>query len=225
MTNLSPFRRMLKFVYPEGMRGIVAGLYNAISSAAVFQRHYELVAGDVLNYCSTGAILDVGTGPARLLLKLYQRSPQMRPSGIDSSPEMLAQGRQNISSAGLSEKIELKEGNAAAIPYPDESFNVVISTASIHHWKKPEESFNEIYRVLKKGSYALMYDVVSDTPKNLLEQMGREYGRLKIFLFWVHSFEEPFYTRKNFESLSEATLFKKEQTKFVGLLYCVVLKK
>jgi hypothetical protein len=44
-------------------------------------------------------------------------------------------------------------------------------------------------------------------------------------LFWIHSFEEPFYTQKNFEAIAEATLFRKEQAKFVGLMYCLVLRK
>lgn len=225
MDKLPVFRRILKRVLPEGMRGIGAVFYNRISASQVFQKHYELVAGDVLTYCSNGSLLDIGTGPAWLLMKLYQQAPQMRLTGIDSSPEMLAVGRKNISAAGLTGKIELKEGNAAEIPYPDESFDSVISTASIHHWKKPEESFKEIYRVLKKGCYALMYDIVSDTPKTIFEQMRREYGRFKMFLLWVHSFEEPFYTQKNFEALVQTRAFKKEQTKFVGLLYCLILRK
>jgi ubiquinone/menaquinone biosynthesis C-methylase UbiE len=183
------------------------------------------VAEDVLSYCREGTLLDIGTGPAWLLLKLHQRSPSMRLVGIDSSPEMLARARETLSGAGLGNDIELKEGNAATIPYLDEVFDIVISTASVHHWKRPTVAFNEAYRILKKGGYALIYDVISDIPKSIIEQMKHEYGGLKMFLFWIHSFEEPFYTQKNFEAIAEATLFRKEQAKFVGLMYCLVLRK
>ena len=232
MAKLSPLRRLLKIVHPEAMRGVGAAFYNKISSSAVFQRHYELVASDILSYCSAqhpfreqGALLDVGTGPAYLLLKIHQKSPNMRLAGIDPSPAMLAKGRQNVSAAGLDEVIELKDGGATNMPFPDESFDIVVSTASIHHWKEPTAGINEIYRVLEKGGYALLYDVVSDTPKEILEQFSREIGRLRTFLFWLHGFEEPFYDRLNFTSLAQPTLFKQVQTRFVGLLYCLILKK
>jgi ubiquinone/menaquinone biosynthesis C-methylase UbiE len=225
MAKLSPLRRLLKIIHPEAMRGVGAAFYNAVSASAIFQRHFDLVAGDILSYCSKGALLDVGTGPAYLLLKLHQKSPDMRLAGIDPSPVMLAKGKQNVSATGLDGAIELKDGGSTNVPFADESFDIVVSTASIHHWKEPTAGINEIYRVLKKGGYALLYDVVSDTPKEILEQFSRETGRLKTFLFWLHGFEEPFYDCKNFASLAQPTLFKQGQARFVGLFYCLILKK
>jgi ubiquinone/menaquinone biosynthesis C-methylase UbiE len=37
------------------------------------------------------------------------------------------------------------------LPFADERFEVVVSTASIHHWKDPDRGLAEIYRVLKPG--------------------------------------------------------------------------
>ena len=70
-----------------------------------------------------------------------------------------------------------------------------------------------------------MYDLVSDTPASILKEMAREFGRLKTSLFWLHSFEEPFYSRQDYESLAGSTLFKEGRTRFVGLLCCLILKK
>lgn len=223
--KLSPLRRLLKLVHPEGIHWPGSVVYNAISFSAIFQKHYELAAKDILSHCSQGTLLDIGTGPARLLLNLYQQALDMRLVGIDSSAAMVAQARKNISAAGISDAVEVKEGSAARIPFPDQSFDIVVSTVSMHHWKKPTDCLNEVYRVLKDNSFALMYDLVSDTPKSILEQMKREYGRLKTFLFWLHSFEEPFYTQKNFEALAQTTLFQKGRTRFLGLLCCLILKK
>ena len=50
-------------------------------------------------------------------------------------------------------------------------------------------------------------------------------ANLKTILFWLHGFEEPFYSRKNLESLARQTLFKGGRTKFVGMFYCLILKK
>ena len=143
----------------------------------------------------------------------------------DASPSMVAKARKNMIDAGLSDVIEVKEGNASNIPFADSSFDIVVSTGSIHHWKTPTTALNDVYRVLKPGAYALMYDLVSNTPASLLDEMAREFGKLKTMMFWLHSFEEPFYTRENFESLSQPTLFKKGQTQFVGVLCCLILRK
>ena len=90
----------MKLIHPEGIPWPGSVLYNAISLSAIFQRHYELVARDILNYCRQGSLLDIGTGPAHLLLKLYQQSTNMRLVGIDSSSAMVSKARQNIAAAG-----------------------------------------------------------------------------------------------------------------------------
>ena len=215
----------MKLIHPEGIPWPGSVFYNALSSSTIFMKHYELAAEDILSHCSQGTLLDIGTGPARLLLKLHQQSPGMRLVGIDSSAAMITQAKQNDAQAGMSEFIEIKEGSASRIPFPDQSFDIVVSTVSMHHWKQPEACLNEIYRVLKDNSFALIYDIVSNMPKEILEKFSREIGRLRTFLFWLHGFEEPFYDRRNFASLAQPTLFKQGQTRFVGLLYCLILKK
>jgi len=225
MAKLTLMRRLMKLIHPEGIPWPGSVFYNALSSSAIFTKHYELAAEDILSHCSQGTLLDIGTGPARLLLKLHQQSPGMRLVGIDSSAAMVTQAKQNVAQAGLSEFIEVKEGSASSIPFPDQSFDIVVSTVSMHHWKQPEACLNEIYRVLKDNSFALIYDLVSDTPKSTWNEIKREFGRLKATLFWLHSFEEPFYTRQNFESFAQSSLFGKGQTQLFGLFCCLILKK
>jgi len=215
----------MKLIHPEGIPWPGSVLYNALSSSAIFMKHYELAAQDIVSHCSQGTLLDIGTGPARLLLKLHQQSPGMRLVGIDSSAAMVTQAKHNVVEAGLSEFIELKEGSASHIPFPDRTFDIVVSTVSMHHWKQPEACLNEVYRVLKDNSYALIYDLVSDTTESTWDEIKREFGRLKATLFWLHSFEEPFYTRQNFESFAQSSLFQKGRTQFLGLFCCLILKK
>jgi len=225
MAKLTFTRRLMKLIHPEGIPWPGSVFYNAISSSSIFMKHYELAARDIVSYCSQGTLLDIGTGPARLLLKLHQLSLAMRLVGIDSSSAMITQAKRNITEAGLSEFIEVKEGSAEHIPFPDRCFDIVVSTVSMHHWKQPEACLNEIYRVLKDNSYALIYDIVSDTSKEILNETRRECGRLRTTLFWLHSFEEPFYTRRNFEALAGSSLFEKGRTQFLGLFCCLILKK
>jgi ubiquinone/menaquinone biosynthesis C-methylase UbiE len=225
MARLSLARRLLKIFHPEGIPWPGTAFYNAISETSLFQRHYDLIARDILNHCSGESILDIGTGPGWLLVKLHQRSPRLRVVGLDASPSMVARAQKNMANVGLSDIIEIKEGEASRIPFADSFFDTVVSTGSLHHWKEPTDSLNEIYRVLKIGGNALMYDLVSDIPTSILKERSHEFGRLKMLLLWLHTFEEPFYSRKDFELLASPTFFKEGRTQFVGLFYCLILKK
>jgi ubiquinone/menaquinone biosynthesis C-methylase UbiE len=225
MAELTPVRRLLKLFHPEGIPRFGTPLYNLVSKTGIFQRNYDLLAQDILSYCPQGQFLDVGTGPGWLLIKLYEQSAIVHVHGIDISPSMVAKAQANVHKAGLSGVIEVKEGEACHIPYGDGFFDAVVSTGSIHHWKEPIRALNEIYRVLKDGGYALLYDVVSDTPTSVLKKAAREFGRLRLILLWIHTFEEPFYSRKALAQLPQSSLFKQGRTKFTGLLCCLAMRK
>jgi len=159
---LTPIRKIIKIFHPEAIPFPGTVFYNVISSTAIFQRHYELIAQDVLNYCTEGHLLDIGTGPGWLLKKLHESSSKLQITGVDISPSMVEKARKNIKNVGLSDVINIKEGGSEDLPFTDDSFDIVVSSGSIHHWKDPTRGLNEVYRILKSGGYALMYDLASD---------------------------------------------------------------
>ncbi len=222
---LSPTRRCLKRFHPEGIPWPASAFYDAVSRTSIFQRQYEFLAKDIAGRRAEGSVLDIGTGPGQLLLHLHRQAPRLHLTGLDASPAMVAAARKHVENADLSARISVVEGNASALPFPDASFDMVVSTGSMHHWKEPALALNEVYRVLKTGGEALMYDLVSDTPAAVLQETAREFGRLRVLLFWLHSFEEPFYTRADFASLARSTPFHTGATRFVGVLCCLALQK
>ena len=225
MTFLSPVRRMLKFFHPEGITWPGSALYNAISETTIFKHYYEITARDIVSYRSKGSILDVGTGPGRLLVKLHQLSPDLKITGLDISPGMITRASKNLTQAGLSGSIDIQVGEAGNLPFPDCSFETVVSTGSMHHWKDPIACLNDINRILKRGGYALIYDMVSDIPSYVLKETAREFGKYQMMMLWIHAFEEPFYSTINFEIMARSSMFQEGRTRFVGELYCMILKK
>ncbi len=137
---------------------------------------------------------------------------------------MVNQARANMAAAGLGGRFDLRTGAAGRLPFPDGSFDVVTSTASLHHWKEPAAALDDIHRVLKPGGQALLYDIVRGIPPEVLREMEREFGRLKVGLFWLHSFEEPSFRPEGIEALARSTCFG-GRTGFVGLLCRLALKK
>ncbi len=225
MNTLSSWKKLIHRLHPEGIPWPASILYNAASKSNLFLRQYEAVAKDVTQYCHSGRILDIGTGPARLLLELHKLIPTAELIGVDISAAMIEKAKINIAQAGCADKAEAKVADAGNLPFADEYFDCVISTGSLHHWKHREAGLNEVHRVLKPGSYALIYDLVRKMPEENVEHIKKQIGSLRLALLWLHSFEEPFLCPDDMKKLAENTLFGHGDIRFVGALCCLVLKK
>ena len=167
----------------------------------------------------------MGTGPGRLLFSLHQSCPRARLVGVDISGAMVAKARENLARAGLSGVIHVQVSAAQELPFGSDSFDAVVSTGSVHHWKDPTAGLNEVYRVLRPGGWALMYDLVADTPREVLQNLTRAHGRFRVLLLQLHSLEEPFRTVAAFASLAGLTSFRTGQIRFVGALCCLGMQK
>jgi ubiquinone/menaquinone biosynthesis C-methylase UbiE len=219
------WRRLLKRFHPEGIPWPATILYNTLSGTEIFRRHYDLVADDVARYGAAERILDIGSGPGRLLLALRQAFPHAALVGVDISPSMVAQARRNIERDGGAGGIDVRAASAEGLPFPDGTFDRAISTGSLHHWEAPLAGLAEAHRVLRDGGYALIYDLVRRMPEPVVRKVRTQFGGLRLALLWLHSFEEPFLNAGEMEALGEQTDFVVEGTTFVGALCCLVLRK
>lgn len=143
-------------IHPEGIPWPASALYNAVSKTSIFQRHYQLVADDILSSCSPGSLLDIGTGPGWLLVDLHRERPDARLAGVDISPAMVSRARENLAGAGCLGAIQIRQAAADSLPFPDGSFDAVVGTGSLHHWRQPARGLDEVYRVLKPGGSGLL---------------------------------------------------------------------
>jgi ubiquinone/menaquinone biosynthesis C-methylase UbiE len=73
---------------------------------------------------------------------------------------MLAKARQRCAAAGLT-NVSFREGSATDLPFPDASFDAVVTRLSIHHFQAPHRPLAEMARVLKPGGALVVADVVS----------------------------------------------------------------
>jgi ubiquinone/menaquinone biosynthesis C-methylase UbiE len=157
----------------EGFPWPLSLLYDRLSQGRTFRRHYELIADDILSRVRPECLLDIGTGPGWLLVKLHRLCPETRFAAVDISSAMIARARENLAKAGCDGRIEIHEAGAHALPFADGSFDTVTSTISLHHWKDPEVGLNEIHRVLRPGGTGLVYDVVKRMPQDALSAARR----------------------------------------------------
>jgi ubiquinone/menaquinone biosynthesis C-methylase UbiE len=106
-----------------------------------------------------GRVLDIGTGSGRLAIELARAAgTNFEITGLDVSENMLKKAAENVRQEGIGEKINLVTGNADNMPFRDESFDLVISYASLHHWFRPALVFKEARRVVKQGGAVIIRD-------------------------------------------------------------------
>jgi SAM-dependent methyltransferase len=135
-----------------------AGAYDALV-AAVLEGFYARVAGEVAAAHPGGKVLEVASGPGRLAVRLAREAPGMTLTGVDISDAMVERAARRAAGACLSERVRFEVGDVAALPLPDGEFDGVVSTLSLHHWPEPANGLDEIYRVLKPGGEARIYDL------------------------------------------------------------------
>jgi len=106
-----------------------------------------------------GRVLDVGTGTGLLAIELAKaKDCRFDIISIDISENMIRRAVENAKQAGVEDKIEFLVSTAAALPFPDNSFDLVISYASLHHWLEPVTVFNEVERVAKESGSFIIRD-------------------------------------------------------------------
>jgi ubiquinone/menaquinone biosynthesis C-methylase UbiE len=183
--------------------------YNA-TVAKVLRKPETKIANDIVAKMGKGTILDLGSGPGHLSIEIARRAPGLQVYGIDLSRQMVKIARRHAKGV---DNARFVFGNAAKLPFKDNSIDLVISTGASHHWKTPRMVFDECYRVLKTGKEAWIYDGCPEVFRNpadkrkLNEEYGFFVGRLGPRVSTLHGFTGEEY-QTVIKSMLEQTAFK-----------------
>jgi 2-polyprenyl-3-methyl-5-hydroxy-6-metoxy-1,4-benzoquinol methylase len=82
-------------------------------------------------------------------------------TAVDITPEMIEHGRKRTQADGI-RNLDWQLGSAEALPFANESFDVVMSRYAIHHFAEPQAVLNEMSRVCKPGGLVVNVDMVAN---------------------------------------------------------------
>jgi arsenite methyltransferase len=117
-------------------------------------------------------VLDVGTGHGLVAIGAAKRLPTGRAVGVDiwrqrdQADNTRNSALRNVESEGVANRCTIQDGDARALPFPDNSFDVVLAFFALHNVPGTEgkgRACREIARVLKPGGRVFDYDMVFTT--------------------------------------------------------------
>jgi ubiquinone/menaquinone biosynthesis C-methylase UbiE len=149
----SPLRQWHHFLF----YGLGSRIYD-MTMVRFTGRLYRRVVKDVAQVLTKGKVLDVGTGPGTLVRLIAHSQPGLEVHGIDLSEDMIRLAGEHSLREQLQDRVHFKVANVGELPYPDQSFDLIVSTISMHHWNEIEQPLRELYRVLRPGGRLWIYD-------------------------------------------------------------------
>lgn len=122
-------------------------------------------------------ILDVACGTGELERRVMAVHPAQAIVGVDLTEAMLAKARTKLAAFP---HIVFYQADSAALPFPDASFDTVITSSSLHYMRNPERVFSEFSRVLSPNGRLIIIDWTRDAWQ------GRVYDWLRKKMIAAH---------------------------------------
>jgi ubiquinone/menaquinone biosynthesis C-methylase UbiE len=151
------------------MEGLIANWYARTTKGDV--RGFRQTLASIADRLKPGDhILEVAPGPGYLAIELARLGPY-QVTGLDISHSFVRIATENARQAGVS--VDFRHGDAAHLPFPDESFDFVVCRAAFKNFSDPVGALDEIHRVLKPGGKASIIDLRQDASLREIDEEVR----------------------------------------------------
>lgn len=188
-----------------------ASLYDRMTQSRAIKAQFREIAQDLVSRVSHGRLLDIGTGPGRLLVEIHKMNSGIELFGLDVSDSMIEEARKNL----MVIKADLRQGNIRSTSYESDFFDIVTCTGSFYLWEYPEECLEEIFRILKEGQSACLYETYKDFDSIELKKALRANLKNERLLLRLIT---PFFLKKQLRMTykSDEVVDIIEHTRFAG---------
>ncbi len=151
------------------MTGYIARAYDRAVQVA-FREFVRATFEDLADQIAGARrVVDVGCGPGQFTIMAAERLPQAQIVGVDLSPTMIELANGHRAASAAVDRVSFEIGDAMALPFADNTFDVAISSGSIKQWPDASRGLAEIHRILAPGGRAFVLEINSDAPASAIE--------------------------------------------------------
>ena len=207
MVQVTETRRW-RFKGPE-MEGPVARWYARLRGSAAQLEANRREAARLTRGLPGGAeVLEVAPGPGYFAIELA-RQRHLVVTGLDISRTFVQIANGNARESGVG--VEFRQGDVAAMPFPDGSFDLVVCQAAFKNFTLPHTALAEMHRVLRPGGTAVIQDMSNDASHADIdgEVKAMKLGRFSSFTTraTLEMLRRRAYRPADFERLAAASPF------------------
>lgn len=161
----------------QGVFSSVANKYDVMNDAMSLGIHriWKDAMMDWLAPRAGQRLLDVAGGTGDIAFRFLARAGQGHATVLDLTEPMLIEGRKRAEADNLAERLGWVVGDAMALPFADNSFDVYTISFGIRNVTRPQEALNEAYRVLRPGGRLMVLEF-SQIPHDMLQKMYDLYS-------------------------------------------------
>ncbi|MGB1153412.1 MAG: bifunctional demethylmenaquinone methyltransferase/2-methoxy-6-polyprenyl-1,4-benzoquinol methylase UbiE [Paracoccaceae bacterium] len=144
----------------QGVFGSVASRYdimNDVMSGGI-HRVWKDAMMDWLAPRSGQKLLDVAGGTGDIAFRFLKRAGQGHATVLDLTEEMLVEGRKRAEASQMVDQLDWSVGDAMALPFPDNSFDVYTISFGIRNVTRPQDALSEAFRVLRPGGRLMVLE-------------------------------------------------------------------
>jgi ubiquinone/menaquinone biosynthesis C-methylase UbiE len=210
----------------KGMEGRIAYWYakNTRKDMAEFRALAERLAQDLP---AGSRVLEVAPGPGYLAIELAKRGTYAI-TGLDISETFVDIATENAWNDSV--KVTFQEGNAAAMPFADASFDFIVCRAAFKNFSQPVRAFDEMQRVLKPGGRALIIDLRKDASMDDINAYikGADLGWMNALIYKLtfrYMLLPRAYSKQQFMLMAASSRFGGCEVLESGIGFEVVLRK
>ncbi|MEZ5715390.1 MAG: bifunctional demethylmenaquinone methyltransferase/2-methoxy-6-polyprenyl-1,4-benzoquinol methylase UbiE [Paracoccaceae bacterium] len=161
----------------RGVFGSVASKYDVMNDVMSMGIHriWKEAMMDWLAPRPGQRLLDVAGGTGDISFKFLDRAGQGHATVLDLTEPMLIEGRKRAEAAKMAESLDWVVGDAMALPFADNTFDVYTISFGIRNVTRPQEALNEAFRVLKPGGRLMVLEF-SQIPNEMMQKVYDLYS-------------------------------------------------
>lgn len=120
-------------------------------------------------------LLDVAGGTGDISFRFLKRAGSGHATVLDLTEPMLVEGRKRAEAAQMADNLDWIVGDAMALPFEDNSFDVYTISFGIRNVTRPQEALNEAFRVLRPGGRLMVLEF-SQIPNDMMQKIYDLYS-------------------------------------------------